>query len=77
MAGNTKGPRIVDLLAEIARELWLSNRMRALTLGASVLEHNTTSRAATPEAKARVEKKNELRRKVRVALELEDKETQS
>lgn len=71
MAGTTKGPRIVDLLAEIARELWLANRMRALSLPATVLEENSTSRASTPTAKARVAKKNELRAEVRHVLGLD------
>ncbi|MDF2916602.1 MAG: hypothetical protein K0S70_819 [Microbacterium sp.] len=71
MAASSKGPRIVDVLAEIARELRLSNRMRALTLPASALEENSTSRASTAAAKARVARKNELRAEVRQELGLE------
>lgn len=75
MASTSKGPRIVDLLADIARELWLANRLNALRLGQSVLAHDTNNRSATPEARARVARKNDLRRKVRIELGLEDEET--
>lgn len=72
MAGTTKGPRITDVLAEIARELWLSNRMRALTLGSSVLAHDTGSRAKDDTTRARIARKNALRAEVRAELGLEE-----
>lgn len=75
MASTSKSPRIVDLLADLVAELRLANRLNALRLGESVLGHNTTARSATPEAKARVARKNELRRQVRIELGLEDQET--
>lgn len=73
MAGNNnKGPRIVDALVEIARELRLANRLHALQLGASVLEHDKGTRANTTEARARVARRNALRAEVRAALGLDD-----
>ena len=72
MAGNTKGPRITDVLAEIARELWLANRLHALQLGATVLEHDKGDRAKTAETRARVARRNALRAEVRAALGLDD-----
>ncbi len=70
--GKAKGPRIVDVLAEIARELWLANRLHALRLGASVLEHDPGTRATTKTAKERIARRNALRADVRAALGLEE-----
>lgn len=71
MATTTKGPRIVDALADIARELRLSNQLHALKLGTSVLEEDKGARASTPIAKERIAKRNALRAEVRRALGLE------
>lgn len=72
MAGNTKGPRIVDLLAELVAELRLANRLQALKLGAAALEHDKGARATTDAARARLDRRNALRAEVRRALGLED-----
>lgn len=70
--GTNKGPRIVDVLAEIARELRLANRLQALQLGASVLEHDKGDRAKTADARARVAHRNTLRAEVRAELGMND-----
>lgn len=72
MASTTKGPRIVDLLAEIARELRLANRLRALAQGPSAWEHDTTTKATTPTAIARRDQRNALRVEVRAGLGIEE-----
>lgn len=71
---RSSGPRIVDVLADIARELRLSNQLAALRLGSTELEHDKGVRATTPTTLARVARKNALRAEVRSALGLEDEE---
>lgn len=65
-----KAPRIVDLLAELVAELRLANRIQALQLGTTALEHDKGARTTTGEARARVDRRNALRAEIREGLGL-------
>lgn len=69
--GERKGRRIVDALDDIAAEMRLANRMQALQLGASALDHDPGSRATTDVARERVARMNRLRAEIRAGLGLE------
>jgi hypothetical protein len=69
-----KAPRIVDLLAELVAELRLANRLRALSLGSSVLEHEESPRSTTDKAIARLARRNKIKAEARQGLGIEDQE---
>ncbi|MFD4957121.1 hypothetical protein [Microbacterium sp. NPDC058389] len=69
-----KAPRIADVLGELVAELRLANRLRALSLGTSALEHDAGPRSTTDAARARLDRRNALRADVRQALGLDDEE---
>lgn len=70
MAG--KGPRIVDVLGEIAHELRVANTLAALRMGATGLEHDPGDRVKTEVTRARVARMNRLRANARVGLGIEE-----
>lgn len=72
MSSRKPDRRIVDALDDLTAQLKLSNQIAVLKAGASVLEHDSSSRATTPNAIARVARRNALRADVRTALGLED-----
>lgn len=69
--GEKKARRIVDAIDDVTAELRLANRLTALQLGASALDHDPGSRATTDVTRERVARMNRLRAEIRAGLGLE------
>lgn len=73
LMARSEGRRtIVDALDGLTAELRLANRLRLLSLPASVLEHDKGTKATTAVTRARVARQNVLRAEVRAALGIEE-----
>lgn len=70
-----KGRRIVDALDDLTAELRLANRIQAMQLGTTALEHDKGARSTTGEARARVDRRNALRADIRRGLGYDEEET--
>lgn len=68
---TTKTRRIVDAIDDLTAQLRLQNQIAALGLGAAALEHDAGTRTTTDMAKARLQRRNELRAEIRAGLGME------
>jgi hypothetical protein len=75
MGTNTKTRRIVDALDDLTAQLRLANQIAALGLGAAALENDAGARTTTDTAKARLQRRNELRADIRAGLGLEGEQS--
>ncbi|WP_194385332.1 hypothetical protein [Microbacterium luteum] len=62
----------VQAIDELTEQLRVANTLQALALGPSAWEHDTSTRATTPTAVARLHQRNALRAEVRAALGIKE-----